>query len=149
LKKEYHIKLVVKHCKEVLNEIQNINFGLETTGKHKQFGKFEELIAVAQQVDKVKIVLDWAHIHARNGGILQSVNDVVEILSKLEDALGKETLKNLHMHFTGVDFMVIQQPTLSLETFLTGRKEIVREGSEKKRLPINQNSPDPKFVLKA
>ena len=149
LKKEDHVKLVVKHCKEVLNEIQNIDLGLEITGKHKQFGKLEELISVVQQVDKVRIVLDWAHIHARNGGILKSVDDVIKVLLKLENVLGKEALKNLHMHFTGVEFTIVQQPTLSLETFLTGKKEIIREGSEKKHLPINQNSPDPKLVLKA
>jgi len=149
LKKEDHVKLVVKHCKEVLNEIQNIDLGLEITGKHKQFGKLEELISVVQQVDKVRIVLDWAHIHARNGGILKSVDDVIKVLLKLENVLGKEALKNLHMHFTGVEFIIVQQPTLSLETFLTGKKEIIREGSEKKHLPINQNSPDPKLVLKA
>ena len=149
LKKEDHVKLVVKHCKEVLNEIQNIDLGLEITGKHKQFGKLEELISVVQQVDKVRIVLDWAHIHARNGGILKSVDDVIKVLLKLENVLGKEALKNLHMHFTGVEFIIVQQPTLSLETFLTGKKEIIREGSERKHLPINQNSPDPKLVLKA
>ncbi len=149
LKKEDHVKLVVKHCKEVLNEIQNIDLGLEITGKHKQFGKLEELISVVQQVDKVRIVLDWAHIHARNGGILKSVDDVIKVLLKLENVLGKEALKNLHMHFTGVEFTIVQQPTLSLETFLTGKKEIIREGSERKHLPINQNSPDPKLVLKA
>ena len=149
LKKEDHIKLVAKHCKEILNEIQSIDLGLETTGKHKQFGKLEELISVAQQVDKVRIVLDWAHIHARNGGILKSVDDVIKVLLKLENTLGKEALKNLHMHFTGVEFTIIQQPTLSLKTFLTGKKEIIREGSEKKHLPINQNSPDPKLILKA
>ena len=148
LKKEDHVKLVVKHCKEVLNEIQNIDLGLEITGKHKQFGKLEELISVVQQVDKVRIVLDWAHIHARNGGILKSVDDVIKVLLKLENVLGKEALKNLHMHFTGVEFTIVQQPTLSLETFLTGKKEIIREGSERKHLPINQNSPDPKLVLK-
>jgi len=149
LKKEDHVKLVVKHCKEVLNEIQNIDLGLEITGKHKQFGKLEELISVVQQVDKVRIVLDWAHIHARNGGILKSVDDVIKVLLKLENTLGKEALKNLHMHFTGVEFTIVQQPTLSLETFLTGKKEIIREGSERKHLPISQNSPDPKLVLKA
>jgi len=117
LKKEDHIKLVAKHCKEILNEIQSIDLGLETTGKHKQFGKLEELISVAQQVDKVRIVLDWAHIHARNGGILKSVDDVIKVLLKLENTLGKEALKNLHMHFTGVEFTIVQQPTLSLETF--------------------------------
>ena len=149
LKKEDHIKLVVKHCKEVLNEAQNIILGLETTGKHKQFGKLEELIDVTQQVDKVKIVLDWAHIHARSGGALKSINDVTDVLLKLENTLGKEAFKNLHMHFTGVEFTIIQQPTLSLNTFLTGKKEIVREGSEKKHLSIDQNSPDPKLILRA
>lgn len=149
LRKEDHIKLVVKHCKEVLNETQNIFLGLETTGKHRQFGKLEELINVTQQVDKVKIVLDWAHIHARSGGSLKTVNDVAEVLLKLENTLGNEVFKNLHMHFTGVEFTIIQQPTLSLNTFLTGKREIVREGSERKHLPIDQNSPDPKLILRA
>lgn len=149
LKKEDHIKMVVKHCKEILSEIQNIYLGLETTGKHRQFGKLEELLEVVQQVEKVKIVLDWAHIHARSGGALKKLDDATNVLLKLENALGNDVLKDLHMHFTGVEFTIVQQPTLSLETFLTGKKEIIREGSEKKHLPINQNSPDPKPILKA
>lgn len=149
LKKEDHIKIVVKNCKEVLSEIQNIYLGLETTGKHRQFGKLEELLEVVQQIEKVKIVLDWAHIHARSGGALKNLDDVINILLKLENTLGSNVLKELHMHFTGVEFIITQQPTLSLETFLTGKREIIREGSEKKHLPINQNSPDSKPILKA
>jgi deoxyribonuclease IV len=75
----------------------------ETMGKRTQFGTLEEVLALSAEIEGVMPCLDFCHMHAREGKE-NSYSEFTEILSKVEDALGKEGLSNMHMHVSGVEY---------------------------------------------
>ena len=76
----------------------------ETTGKPTQFGSFHEIIALSQELDMVMPVIDFAHLHARTGGRFNSRDKFRDIFITLEKELGKDALKNMHVHVAGVEY---------------------------------------------
>ena len=72
--------------------------GLETMGKQKVFGSFDEIIEVCKKVKGVMPVVDLGHIHARCNGCLKSKEDFENIFAKLKPL----RLKHYLMHITGV-----------------------------------------------
>jgi deoxyribonuclease-4 len=49
-------------------------------------------------------VIDWAHIHARGFGLIKGKDDYAKILNEIEKRLGTQAAKNLHVHYTLVEF---------------------------------------------
>jgi deoxyribonuclease-4 len=80
-----------------------VELGPETTGKPDQFGTLEELIEISTSLDGVRLTLDFAHIHARAGGIIKGRAEYERILSTLERHLGSEGMRNLVVHFSEVE----------------------------------------------
>lgn len=75
----------------------------ETMGKRTQFGTLEEVLALSEEVEGVMPCLDFCHLHAREGKE-NSYSEFTEILSRVEESLGKEGLSNMHMHVSGVEY---------------------------------------------
>ena len=75
----------------------------ETMGKSTQFGTLEEVLALSEEIEGVMPCLDFSHMHAREGKE-NSSPEFTAILSKVEDALGKEGLTNMHMHVSGIEY---------------------------------------------
>jgi len=75
----------------------------ETMGKRTQFGTLEEVLALSEETEGVMPCLDFSHMHAREGKE-NSYPEFTAILSKVEDALGKEGLANMHMHVSGIEY---------------------------------------------
>ena len=75
----------------------------ETMGKRTQFGTLEEVLALSAEIEGVMPCLDFCHLHAREGKE-NSYPEFMEILSKVEESLGKEGLSNMHMHVSGVEY---------------------------------------------
>ncbi|MBC7130208.1 TIM barrel protein [Candidatus Bathyarchaeota archaeon] len=99
----------VKVLKEVVAEmnslgIEDVWLGPETMGKISQFGSLEEVLSLCEQVEKTRPVIDWAHLHARDGGYFKTVEDFREVLEEIENRLGTDIVKNLHCHFTKIEF---------------------------------------------
>ncbi|MHA1615819.1 MAG: TIM barrel protein [Candidatus Njordarchaeales archaeon] len=78
--------------------------GPETMGKKSQVGSLDEIIEIVKEVKKAIPVLDFAHIHAREGGTLNTRRDYEKIFEKIETELGAKALRRLHIHFTKVEF---------------------------------------------
>ncbi len=76
--------------------IRKVKLGLETTGKQSTFGSLDEIIEICKKVKNCVPVIDFAHIYARQGGIID--------YSKIFDSLKPLKLKSLHTHFTCVEF---------------------------------------------
>jgi deoxyribonuclease IV len=74
--------------------------GLVTMGKRPVFGSLEEIIEVCKQVPGVQPVVDFAHIHARGNGSLNTVEDFQEVFDQLIPLSLDHTL----IHFTGVRY---------------------------------------------
>jgi len=75
----------------------------ETMGKRTQFGTLEEVLALSAEIEGVMPCLDFSHMHAREGKE-NSYLEFMAILSKVEEALGKEGLSNMHMHVSGIEY---------------------------------------------
>jgi deoxyribonuclease-4 len=105
LKVHEKVKTIVKNIvKELKNEGHEIWLRPETTGKHSQYGTLEETIKLSQEIEQVQPCIDFAHLHARSNGLNNSFQEFREILSKIEQGLGKEALKNLHCHVSGINY---------------------------------------------
>lgn len=94
--------------KSLVEEIKsmgiNSSLGPETMGKLSQFGSLEEIISLCEEVEGLKPVIDWAHLHARDVGRFKTIEDFREVLIAIENRLGSEYLKDLHCHFTKIEF---------------------------------------------
>jgi deoxyribonuclease-4 len=106
---EETMKLVRKTLEEALSRmkqerISNVWLGLETTGKGTQFGTLSENIELSASLEMTKPVVDFAHIHARYGGILKKKEDYMKIFTEIENKLGKDAVKSFHSHFSEVAF---------------------------------------------
>jgi deoxyribonuclease-4 len=106
-------KDVFKNCAEALKEVVNamnmlgvkdVRLGPETMGKSSQLGSLDEILSLCEEVEKLQPVIDWAHLHARDKGRFKSVKDFREVVVEVEKRLGTEAIKNMHCHFTKVEF---------------------------------------------
>ncbi len=76
----------------------------ETTGKGTQFGDIDELIRMSTELDMVMPCVDFAHLHARTNGKINTYKEFCEVLNKIEKGLGKEGLGNMHIHMSGIEY---------------------------------------------
>ena len=106
--KEKVYQNVKKEVREVVKKIRESGFSIwvrpETTGKPSQFGSLDELLMLSQEVNGVLPCVDFSHIHARNNGSLKSYDDFKSVFSRIEDFLGKQGLRNLHAHVSGINY---------------------------------------------
>lgn len=81
----------------------HVNLGLETMGKPTQFGTLEEVLRISKEFD-IYPVIDPAHLHARTNGKINSTAEWNDMLDLYEKYLGKASLQNMHMHFSGIAY---------------------------------------------
>lgn len=74
--------------------------GLETSGKQKVFGSLDEVLNICKRVSGTVPVLNFAHIHAYESGMLKKKNNFQEIFDKTEKALKTKTF---YSHFSGIE----------------------------------------------
>ncbi len=100
--------LVVKNLKKALEKIRKFKVYLcpETTGKKGQFGSFSEILKLVKRIKHPKLLfcLDFAHMHAREGGWFYSKKDYSKIFERIEKELGEKYLKTLHIHFSCIKY---------------------------------------------
>jgi deoxyribonuclease IV len=105
--KKHTFESVSKALKELTGQLQNEGIPAvlrpETMGKRTQFGTLEEVLALSSEIEGVMPCLDFCHLHAREGKE-NSYSEFTEILSLVEEILGKEGLSNMHMHVSGVEY---------------------------------------------
>jgi len=84
--------------------IREVKLGPETMGKPSQFGSLEEVLALCEEVEQTQPVIDWAHLHARERGLFKDVGEFRRVVEAVEKRLGTDAAKNMHCHFTKVEF---------------------------------------------
>lgn len=108
LEKNFAFKNCVTALKEVSAEMKasglRVKLGPETMGRKFQVGSIEEIIAINQEVENVQLVIDWGHLHARNLGRFKKMEDLRVVAEKVEQELGIDTLRNMHCHFSAIEF---------------------------------------------
>ena len=108
----------------------------ELTGKPTQFGNLNELIQMSQEVEQVLPAIDFAHCHARNKGKYNSTEEWREMLSLLEEGLGRDALDNMHIHISGIEYsdkgernhLNLQESDMKWEDLLRVLKEFKVKG---------------------
>jgi deoxyribonuclease-4 len=84
--------------------IKNVKIGPETMGKSSQFGSLNETLSLCQEVERTQLVIDWAHLHAREKGRFKTPEDFRKVVEEAERRLGTEAVKDMHCHFSKVEF---------------------------------------------
>lgn len=101
----------------------------ETMGKSAMLGSLEDTIAMSQAITGVKPCIDAAHLHARPGdGSINSFDEWAKILENYGSALGDKSLKDLHIHISGIEY---------------------GEKGEKEHLPLEESDLDYQSFFKA
>ncbi len=99
---------VKQEMKEMVGILQeegnNIWLRPETTGKPSQWGSSKEILQLSQEVEQVMPCIDFAHLHARENGKNNSLEEFRQILGQVETALGRNGLENLHLHMSGIHY---------------------------------------------
>ena len=103
------LKVAIPRLKECVKELRKAGNPVilrpETMGKSAMLGSFEDTLEMSKAIDGVLPCLDFAHLHARPGdGTMNTVKEWTRILEAYQSSLGKEALKNLHIHLSGIEY---------------------------------------------
>ena len=97
------IKDGIKEILDQLNPKNKIWIRPETTGKPTQFGSLLEILKLGHEFKQVKPCIDFAHLHARTQRF-NSSKEFRMILELVEKYDGKNGLKNMHIHMSGINY---------------------------------------------
>lgn len=118
------LKKIIAELKDSGNEIW---ISPETTGKATQWGHYKEIIKLSQELEQVQPCIDFAHLHARTNGKYNTKEEFETVLSEVEEKLGQDYLKRMHIHLSGIDY---------------------GEKGEKKHLPLEESDLNYKDLFK-
>jgi deoxyribonuclease IV len=108
LEKDFAFKQCLTALKEISAEMKSlglkVKLGPETMGRKFQVGNIDEIIAINQEVESTQLVIDWGHLHALHQGTFKTVEDFRKIAEKVEEKLGTQILRNMHCHFSKIEF---------------------------------------------
>ena len=82
-----------------------VAFGLETMGKLNQLGTLEEVVDICKIDKRLRPVVDFGHLNARNiGSLFVTPDDYKRVFDYIGENLGGEYAQNLHCHFSKIEF---------------------------------------------
>lgn len=94
---------LVKTLSEV--DTYGIKIGLETMGKINQLGTLDEVLELCRIDSAFVPVVDFGHLNARDlGNVFASADDYLRVFDKIDRALGADIAKNLHCHFSKIEW---------------------------------------------
>src|SRR3954463_6747001 len=64
-----------------------VPFGVEVMGRVRDFGTIDDVLSIASQVEFVRPVLDFAHLHATSDGAYVGVDDFAAVLEAVDGVL--------------------------------------------------------------
>lgn len=103
------LKVAIPRLEKCVKELQKngdkVTLRPETMGKSAMLGSLEDAVAMSKAMDMVQPCLDFAHLHARPGdGTMNTYDEWSRLLEKYGKSLGKKSLKNLHIHLSGIEY---------------------------------------------
>jgi len=103
------LKIAIPRLADCVAELRSKNIPVrlrpETMGKSAMLGSLEDTLAMSQTIPGVLPCLDFAHLHARPGdGSMNSVPEWEELIQKYQNALGKDSLHEIHIHLSGIEY---------------------------------------------
>jgi deoxyribonuclease IV len=79
-----------------------VPFGIEVMGRVRELGTLDDVLAIASQVDFVRPVLDFAHMHATSDGAYTDVDAFASALEATDDVI--EPGAPFHIHFSDIAY---------------------------------------------
>lgn len=107
--REWALQTAIQVLGEAIREADDMGLGdiiicPEVLGKINQLGSLEEIIEMCKIDERLIPTVDFGHHHARGMGCLNTVEDFDSVLNQIENGLGYERLKHLHVHFSRIEF---------------------------------------------
>ncbi len=121
-------KKTLKEAKKRIGEkkVKGVYFGAETVGKKSAFGGLDEVVRLAQELDSVWPVVDFAHLLARGDFSFKNEANYLKVFSLVEKKVHGYG-KKFHAHFSSINYT---------------------EKGEKNHLPVSANKPPYKPLMK-
>ena len=79
-----------------------VPFGIEVMGRVRDLGTLDDVLAIASQVDFVRPVLDFAHMHATSDGAYTDVDSFASALEATDEVI--EPGAPFHIHFSDIAY---------------------------------------------
>lgn len=76
----------------------------ETMGKINQLGTLDEVLELCTVDETFLPTVDFGHLNARTQGGIRSGSDYEAILDRISDVLGEERMRNMHVHFSKIEY---------------------------------------------
>ncbi len=86
------------------NGLSEIRICPETMGKINQLGTLSEVLELCGADERFLPCVDFGHLNARTLGGIREKKDYAAILDEIENKLGAERLKNMHVHFSKIQY---------------------------------------------
>jgi deoxyribonuclease-4 len=96
------LKAILAACDE--NGYEGITLCPETMGKINQLGDLDEVLELCRLDQRLLPCVDFGHLYARTLGELNGREACVQMLDKMENALGAERAGRFHSHFSKIQF---------------------------------------------
>jgi len=84
--------------------LSDITICPEVLGKINQLGTLEEILEMCMIDERLIPTIDFGHLHARGMGCLNSPEDFEKVIDTIENSIGVERTRKLHVHFSRVEF---------------------------------------------
>ena len=82
-----------------------VAMGLETMGKLNQLGTLDEVLDICSIDKRLRPVVDFGHLNARNvGGLFTDADSYRRVFDEIDKRLGAEYADTLHCHFSKIEY---------------------------------------------
>jgi deoxyribonuclease-4 len=99
------LRLTVYKINEIVNEMRiRSKIGIETTGRVDELGSVEDVIDMVKRTTRTEPILNWAHIHGRDRGLLTHDTDFRRIIDKVRAEVGQQWLNDAYFIFSGASY---------------------------------------------
>jgi deoxyribonuclease-4 len=90
---------------ELLRDGNLVTLRPEISGKAAMLGSLSDVLEMAKAIPGIFPCIDFAHLHARLGdGTMNSYDEWITMLALYKQSLGKNALKNMHIHLSGINY---------------------------------------------
>lgn len=76
----------------------------ETMGKINQLGTLDEVLELCKVHESFLPTVDFGHLNARTRGGIVSSDDYRVILDRIENVLGADRMRQMHVHFSKIEY---------------------------------------------
>lgn len=83
---------------------KNLKLCAEVMGKLAQIGDVAEICEFCSIDESIYPCVDFGHLNSRGGGSLKNQTDYERVIKYMENAIGAEKTKNMHVHFSKIEF---------------------------------------------